>query len=353
MKTTKTILVCVLVTVFGLTSCVKEAIDTPAFESEEVEMTFTTSIPGSSETQSRALTDADEYTVSGPVKVIAFNAAGNFIYARDGAVTGVAANGGNGAGKATITFTAQTSGDADVTFVVIANANTEAAAAITAASTSTSKATFFSNTSLVKTVTAGTAWTAASIPMHGEVTTKVAVGDAAKSITLKRMLARITVKSTPATTSVAGSFRLKSVNLFNVNSSGFIAPGQTAQSGWAYLQASGSIPYTLTSDETTAKALERTIYTFERTVPAASPVILVIGGEYGASSSTTYYKVELMDGATPYNMTRNSSYNVTINSVSGPGFPEIPDVFTSTTTTMSASISAWVDENISVDLDGI
>jgi len=384
MKTTKTILVCMLAAVFGLTSCTKESINPYNGEGEDIEMTITTNVLGIAESQARALMTNVQETAISEVRVIAFNTTHQYLYTANGRVENMtqgsgntsAAHGNNGLATADIKFTAKKSA-ANVYFVVIANANTQVDAVVPegTASSSTTKAAIYSNTNMRRVMGSKTTkWTATTIPMIGETANAgQQINDATPKIAvnLQRMLARIDVNmgTLIAPTPAGGSFELKSVSLYDYNNGGHIAPGQTLLQGagafgatttWAVPR--GTTPY---SDHMTYNAtggtLTREIYTFERTIGAAgtaNPTTLVIGGVFKSTAHTnptnavSYYKLELKDGSGNLPINRNHSYNVTITSVNGPGFPTEPPVFDTQTVTLGATIVQWTNKPITGSLEG-
>ena len=356
-KLSKILLICTLAAALGLSACEREP-SNPLAPKGEVVMTLTTSLPAPTAPETRAITSANEQTLTAGVKIVAFNTStGAYLYVRDGAVSNVNANATTGGGTATIKFSSPLS-TTGVSFVVIANANSDVT---TALSGNPNKTAFLGHTSLCKELPAGTAWKANSssdfdaIPLFGEASVASISAPATVLLTLTRMLARINVTSTIAAT----TFKMNSVRVYNTNRGGYIAPNITPiKSGWPFLHNAGTgdhLLYNLSTTEQTNRALTNTIYTFERSgVTAASPVILVVGGRYNNHATTdSYYKVILATGASSYvSLARNSSYNVTINAVTYDGYATPEEAFNSTGQNLSASITVWNDQNVTVADNG-
>ena len=370
MKTTKTILACMLAAVFGLTSCQKESID-PGFSGGEVEVTLVTDVAGVAESQARALTYEEEAKVS-TAKILVFRQSNSqLVEIRDGKIGTMNYTGNTdvhnntGEGKTSISFTAFKT-DYEVYFVVIANAKTQVEAMSLTAGTS--KSTMKSHSALrILSATATTHWPNNTvIPMYGETdnTPGVKITDGLAttpiSISLGRMLARINVRNSVA----AATFTLTSVSLYDYNNSGYIAPDQTPLVGTAttaYAPASSwNVPRDATvttttphlNFTTTSNAITKQIYTFERKSAGYNPTTLVIGGRYNGSSTVTYYKLEIKYDTNVTDIKRNHSYDVNITSVTGPGYPDEPPVFNSATVNLAATITAWVQKTIPANLEG-
>ena len=350
-KLTKILGLCAIAAAFSLGSCVKEVDEARVPKGdEEVVMTLTATVPVAATPQTRAMTSANEQTLT-QVKVLAFNSSNEYLYVRDGVISNNNASGDNGGGSATITFTAKVSAT-NVSFVVIANANAEVTTALGSATAgSTLKSAILSNALLSRVLPAGTAWNATTgsytaIPMYGETTAApVSQLSATTTVTLTRILARINVS---ASAIAPATFQLTSVRLYNTNRGGFIAPGYTPQSAWAYLHTPPTtnppLLYTLAGAERTNNILTRSIYTFERPVASSgTPVVLVVAGKFGGSATDTYYRIDMKTGspAVPLSMARNHSYTVDITSIDGIGYATAEEAYSAPALNIAASVQVW------------
>jgi len=364
MKRTKTILLCMLATVVALTSCVKESVNFSTSEGEETEVTIMATVPGTAENTSRALSDADEIKIT-DIKVLVFES-GSLKYAVKNATwdTPTATTNG-GSSQFPIRFTTLVTA-VNQNFVVIVNGASRISAASPAIAVGQTK-TDIQNKLIDAALTAtnGTGWWDSSagktIPMSGEVSSAVTANITISSaLNLVRTMARIniTVGSLPS----GKSFTFESVGLYNTSRNGYLMNVATPNTAWRW-ERSATTPtvndhyiYGSTHVTNSGRTMDNVIYTFpyiarDNTVPTTLVVkgILVDGSTTHPSS---FYKIEMMDGASARAITRNSSYNVTISDVKGAGYPTEPEVFTSTTVTMNATITQWSPVGISTDLEG-
>jgi len=368
MKMSKIFFGCMLAAVFSLTSCIKENLDAGLSDGDEVIVTLTTDIENITESQSRALSNDQEQKLQ-KVKIVAFNNSNNYLYVRDGNVSNnTNTTGTDGSGTATIRFGVPPSAT-QVNFVVIANADNEVMAAIAALPSTFSKSTFLGRAELVKSLSGNNAWTTtgtyAPIPMYGEVSTpttgilrpRLLI---TSGLNLTRMLARINVVATSISPTTSTGFQLTSVRLFNINRAGHIVSGLAPAGTGAgqlnplsYPSASNCQSYTLSPAPTLPadNKLTNTIYAFQRDA-GTTPVVLIVGGKYGGSSSTeTFYRVDLRNSSSAIlGLARNTSYNVTISSVLGHGYPSVDAAYNSTPMNMTASTTAvtWEDSDVVV-----
>jgi len=350
MKMTKIFWVCMLAAVFSLTSCIKD-IDANLSDNGEAVVTLITNISEGGASQSRALDNTKEQTLS-EIAVIAFDnttPVGNqkFLYVAAGSHLPFTPGANGGSSNVTISFPA-TYSDNQVNFIVIANATAAVNAAITACGGTTAnftRSTFLAKAELSSSIPTTTAnpmpaWNTGSsytpIPMYAEAhasSIKAVTNSATLDKPLVRMLARINVELT--TTAPIPPFVMEDVRLFNYNRTGNIVSGiPTSPNAMLYNGASND------HQTYTGSSIKHTIYAFERTATAANPVVLIIGGKYDGGSKT-YYRLDFVSPND--NLVRNNSYNVTITTVSGPGFPTVKEAYESVPVNMTANITKWAD----------
>lgn len=155
----------------------------------------------------------------------------------------------------------------------------------------------------------------------------------------------------------AAIFNYEGIAVINVPNKGTVAPFNvnngtyaTYSAGIAYstLNKAGYYGYepstmeivnTDTSDPTFAT--EHYIYERRQNQDDEDYTYVIIKGEYNKSGTSTYYKVDIVDGnKEPYNLLRNFNYVIKINSVLGPGYESA-----------DAAAKAAASNNISASID--
>lgn len=82
---------------------------------------------------------------------------------------------------------------------------------------------------------------------------------------------------------------------------------------------------------------------------------IVVGGKY-AGHTTSYYRIDFNDNATPRHLTnvlRNHCYRVSIASVGGDGEATPDDAYRSINVTLNAEIVQWADQSQDIIFDGV
>ncbi|MCD8043578.1 MAG: fimbrial protein [Tannerellaceae bacterium] len=183
------------------------------------------------------------------------------------------------------------------------------------------------------------------------------------SIFLARMVARIDVSLSD---NAATDFKLKSVHLYNRNTKAYLMP---ATGNWdliSYIVTAPSVPavtnikvtgpleYTEANGEVVdeIKCLGE-IYTFEAMAGSRNDYLdntcLVIGGIY--EGKMNYYRADFTqvqnNTTTWLPVLRNHRYNVSVQSVNGPGFGSSEDAYKSLPENIDISIVKWNESNLS------
>ena len=209
-----------------------------------------------------------------------------------------------------------------------------------------------------------------AIPMWGEIKNlTIKSGMANTPVNLVRMLSKINVSLQG---DALNQFELESIRLYNYNDRGSLIPVESNWDATNSIATAVSIPsgaqkptnpvqspfiYTGT-DITTAKVSSmETIYTFESSQGNASSfgtnTCLVVGGQYKATGTTGYYRIDLANGNTYLPLLRNHQYNINITKVSSPGLSSPEDAFKTRQVDITANITAWNEAKLSdVIVDG-
>lgn len=263
------------------------------------------------------------------------------------------------------TFTIKVPAGYYCTLLVIANSNKDVLKAISKESDSIKKGD--SKASVLRKLKSSTIlpWVADSskstykpIPMWGErnnINIDKGINDKI-SLDLIRAIARIDVKSDSKKTNLV----LTSVYLYNYNREGYIAP---LNSKWDntpsvpdQIITSGPIPYSVKTNGYTTY-VKNEIYTFEAYKGTwdegyLNNTCLIVGGKYKGSYETTYYRIDFangnaLDGYTYLDILRNHLYDVDIESVNGPGLPNIDTAVKSRPVNIIAKVVPWNEGAIS------
>jgi hypothetical protein len=210
----------------------------------------------------------------------------------------------------------------------------------------------------------------AAIPMWGETAPKV-ISAATTSISdgpipMLRMIAKIEVQLDVANyPAITSAFKLKSVHVYNTNTSGRIVPiSGTEYVGTDMIAKQASLPYPVTSVVGPLEyndfgspgspdiAMKGAIYLFETAAKNAGNFLhetcIVVGGIYGADTQESYYRLDFFaqDGATYLDILRNHKYTCNIVEVRGPGLPTVDDAYRARSFNMVAKILIWNEGDI-------
>ena len=255
--------------------------------------------------------------------------------------------------------------------VIIANAGTRVSDLVAKTVQNTSKETFLANLvySLSGTNPQWNALNASSydaLPMWGETSTTVTQNTTQLSVSVLRMVAKIDVQLDPTNlAALRNVFKLKSVNLYNINTNGRIAPNSTnvQQSGSNVSVTAPSLPATpgnylgpvayqdFTAPGTQDVAMLGAVYLFETQAPVStdplSPLAatcVVVGGIYSNDAAQTYYRVDFLKNGIFQDILRNHRYVVNITSVTGSGYKTPDEAYRNKAVNMGVNIVVW-DEN--------
>lgn len=221
-----------------------------------------------------------------------------------------------------------------------------------------------------------------AIPMWGYIkNTTVSASSAQQNAYLSRMVAKVDIGVNPDID--PDDFKLTSVYFYNGNTVGRLIPDGYDDAGSTWQTATpaatdpslpgaparelGPLPYTAlqTVSGSAQQELKGMIYAFEAekgTFPETDWAkflenpCLVVGGEY-MGGQESFYRIDFVKKVgTNYeylHLLRNYLYNVTIQSVSGPGFPQVDDAFNSHPVNIDAEVIPWNDSEITeVVIDG-
>ncbi|MCL2501805.1 MAG: hypothetical protein FWE30_04640 [Bacteroidales bacterium] len=225
----------------------------------------------------------------------------------------------------------------------------------------------------------GSGWNAtgpanfAAIPMWGQSEPKLIEGATTTlgTIPMLRMVAKINVQvDVDKYPALVSTFKLKSVHVYNINTSGRIVP----KSGTDYVGTDmvakkpsppagvtaevGPLVYTdFSSPGIPDIAMKGAIYLFETKAKNAGNMLeetcIVVGGIYGSNSAPTYYRLDFLDQSGTYlDILRNHAYICNIEEVKGPGFATVDQAYRTKSFDMVANIRYWnegVSDNVEIE----
>ena len=208
-----------------------------------------------------------------------------------------------------------------------------------------------------------------AFPMWGESGAEKITGSTnslSMAIPMLRMIAKINVQLDETVSGLTNKFKMKSVHLYNTNTSGHVVPSIAAvkeeirNTSQRYLfveeptvpsdavLSKGPIEYTdFTAPGTPDVAMKGAIYTFETKAPSnedrMKATCFVIGGLYGDDTNETYYRVDFFesDGKTLRDILRNYQYVVNITDVKGRGHESVDVAYKSKSVNMVAETLYW------------
>lgn len=185
--------------------------------------------------------------------------------------------------------------------------------------------------------------------------------NAALAVSLYRITARVQVYLGAGGAGLS-NFKPESVRLYNFSDRAQVIPAEpdgavTAPSVPEGAQlCRGEARYAMTDN-----TLQNSIYLFETAQPAEgaednhlSRPCLVIGGKYDSAESPTYYRVDLWYKNTAgqteeiiyRDVLRNSSYNVTVTGVTGPGYGTEDEAFRAKRADIQADVQIWDETDL-------
>jgi hypothetical protein len=208
-----------------------------------------------------------------------------------------------------------------------------------------------------------------AIPMWGETTPKVITSSTTSidgSIPILRMIAKIEVEldvsDHPA---VASEFKLKSVHVYNTNTTGRIVPKPgTAYVSTGMVAQKASLPASVTTvvgplayndfaaPGLTDVAMKGAIYLFETAAKNAGNTLdetcIVVGGYYDGDQYETYDRLDffVQNTETHMDILRNHRYLCKITEVHGRGYPTVDDAYRAKPSNMTVNIIVWDDSSI-------
>ena len=202
-----------------------------------------------------------------------------------------------------------------------------------------------------------------AIPMWGETAPKVisatttSISDS--TIPMLRMVAKMEVQLDESVTNLTNTFKLKSVHVYNTNTSGRITPkpgityidnmiAQKASLPTSVTSVVGPLAYTdFTPPGDIDKAMRGAIYLFETAAKNNGDFLeqtcIVVGGYYGADHTESYYRLDFYksNGTDHLDILRNHRYICNIIEVKGRGLPTVDEAYRTKSFNMVANILAW------------
>ncbi|GHT88626.1 hypothetical protein FACS189474_4190 [Bacteroidia bacterium] len=372
---------------FAMSSCNEiENTITPGAEGEGElqEMTIQVSIPSHANNQFRSIGPDEEKAVKS-MDVLAFRIGNDgkeyFDYLAKSSISGTA-----GASTQSIKVVAWTRGYQQ-RFVILTNAHESVTALLNSKeSTGGWKDTEKDAMLALFEFALGTnnQWTAVSssnyiaFPMWGESDAAIITKQTQQlpnTVVLLRMTAKINVQL-DENKEWSSLFKLASVRLFNTNTRGNIVPAtdnirKTTIGGKTQIDALratvpadaqrslGPLYYGDITSGTDGLAINESIYLFETNAAnkseSSNATCLVIGGFFGGSKDTTYYRVDFLDKETSSNfqdILRNHQYTVNILDVKEKGYDTWHEAFEAKSMNMVVEISDWTEDNTHITFDG-
>jgi hypothetical protein len=342
---------------------------------EESEVVLSLRLPGSSLPASRALYAEQEYQVS-EVDVLVFDGTNNDTYAYSS--TAYAITNGDTPTDPNIaairTFTVRlrsTEEQNTVDLWVITNAHAKLGNIEVGATKTQLSAALLADEDDGVTQTEATF---APFPMWGTVKSVMISSENGLSnsaVNLTRMVAKIDVALAP-TVRTENVFILTSARLYNRQEVGRIVPDEAANT-WkedGLHVIAPSLPDTPEKSSgvneykeymtTEGADILNTIYTFEADNTSTyneDNTCLVVSGTYGLGAPETYYRVDFIktsgDTDTYLDLLRNHRYAVTVQKISGPGFPSWEDALKSRPVNITANVIEWDEDGMTdVQVDG-
>lgn len=206
-----------------------------------------------------------------------------------------------------------------------------------------------------------------TFPMWGESGAEKITGSTnslSMAIPMLRMVAKINVQLDETVSGLTNKFKMKSVHLYNTNTSGHVVPAavkeeiRSTNQRYLFVEeptvpsdavlSEGPVEYTdFTAPGTPDVAMKGAIYTFETKAPSdddrMKATCLVIGGLYDNDTKETYYRVDFFenDGTTLRDILRNYQYVVNITDVKGRGHESVDVAYKSKSVNMVAKILYW------------
>jgi len=342
-----------------LLSCGKEKniVDIKPLPQNTTDVTFVVALPGLSQNiGTYAITDNEENTLK-TVDVLVFKVVGTsetLVYRAKGREIKPL-----GIGSSQFQVTLIPHSTEKYRFVVIANSRAEVEAGLSGVGVGQTKdntlTRFLTQKSGIWNTTSNTNYD--PLPMWGETTTEVLVNSstAPMALNLLRSLARVDVQVNPL---LLGSFKMKSISVYNTNANGRIAPSASNYNALQKKVTAPSFPALLQPNSTplvygVANPLksEQEIYLFEQaaapSVNATGGISLIIGGNYNGSSTETYYKLMFLSNTptpAPIPVLRNHKYVFNIKEVSGEGYATKEAAIAAKPSNMQATITT-IDMN--------
>lgn len=84
-----------------------------------------------------------------------------------------------------------------------------------------------------------------------------------------------------------------------------------------------------------------------------SRMAVVVGGDYGGSGTTTYYRLDFARSGDLFNVLRNHLYQFNISKVAGAGHPTVEEAYNSMAINMQAEVLDWNEFSAEIYDDGV
>jgi len=199
-----------------------------------------------------------------------------------------------------------------------------------------------------------------AIPMWGESQPAVISGTTTSigSIKMLRMVAKVDVQLDQTVAGLTDIFKLKSVHVYNTNTSGRVVPmpgavdatmvAQTPSLPASVASVVGPLDYSdFSAPGIPDIAMTGAVYLFETAAKNAGNQLeetcIVVGGLYGSDTAESYYRLDFFvpGGVTVMDILRNYRYLCNIIAVNGRGYPSVDDAYRAKSFNMIANILAW------------
>lgn len=172
-------------------------------------------------------------------------------------------------------------------------------------------------------------------------------------MTLTRSVARVDVLLAGSVT----NFKIKSARIMQAREGAYAfqktVGGNVDWPASAMLKDYATVQ--ITSDEEQEHGFTSKLYAYENynDTPAdlGKTTVVILGGEYASSGQTTYYRIDIKDSDDKLQILRNNRYEITVNSVDGPGSVTEEDAVIGTAN-IRYTIDVWKETAVNAEFDG-
>lgn len=170
-------------------------------------------------------------------------------------------------------------------------------------------------------------------------------------VTLTRSAARVDVKLAAAVT----DFAIRSARIMQARTGAYafqkLSGGYVTWPSTALLTDYSTVAIASSEERGFASKL----YAFENYNPNPTDLdkttVVILGGEYANSGTVTYYRIDIKDENDDLQIIRNNRYEITVNSVEGPGSVTEEDAVIGTAN-IRYSVDVWKESEVNAEFDG-